>query len=163
METAMQNDCWFDITGKEAKPDDFELLYERETAAMFQEVDALDKHVRDILIEKKVQVDHFEVQLLLREAFLNAVAHGSKSNPQKKIRCKLFYNKESIAIEVDDMGAGFDWKTKIAQTPVEPDAVSGRGLFIMRECAEAIYFNEKGNRIFLKKNQKKTFEEQLLA
>ena len=61
----------------------------------------------------------FEIELALREALANAIVHGCKADPAKKIECTVTGDKNrGILIVVRDPGPGFD----IASFPLPPKA-----------------------------------------
>src|SRR6202166_676208 len=54
----------------------------------------------------------FEIEMALREALANAVLHGCKADPAKKIECSVSGDREQgIMIVVRDPGKGFDPKS----------------------------------------------------
>lgn len=93
----------------------------------------------------------FPILLVFREALTNAVVHGSARDPGKEVWCELAVKEDNVYITVEDQGPGFDWRAWLEKEKPAPDAVSGRGLAIMREYFDEICYNEKGNKIFLAK------------
>jgi len=93
----------------------------------------------------------FSVLLVFREALTNAVLHGSARDLGKKIWCELAVKEDNVWITVEDQGAGFDWRTRLERKKPEPGAVRGRGLAVMKEYFDEIFYNEQGNKIFLVK------------
>src|SRR5580704_16764785 len=54
----------------------------------------------------------FQIEMALREALANAVLHGCKADPAKKIECSVSGDREQgIMIVVRDPGKGFDPKS----------------------------------------------------
>ena len=49
-----------------------------------------------------------ELRLALEEALTNAVKHGNKLDPDKSVSIRVETFPESVQIEVEDEGAGFD-------------------------------------------------------
>ncbi|MBN2454930.1 MAG: ATP-binding protein [Sedimentisphaerales bacterium] len=66
--------------------------------------------------------DGFAVHLALEEAFANAVKHGNKKDPNKKVTIAYTVNHDSVSIEVTDQGDGFN-PTNV------PDPRHGKHLF----------------------------------
>jgi anti-sigma regulatory factor (Ser/Thr protein kinase) len=97
------------------------------------------------------QEDRFVAELLLREAFTNAVVHGSSADSAKSVRGTVRLKASRLIIHVADEGEGFDWRR--AQT-LKADACdcSGRGLEIFHIYATRVRFNKKGNAITLTKD-----------
>lgn len=92
----------------------------------------------------------FKLIILLREAFSNAVLHGNKFDPSKKIDCAIRLTGDFIEIEITDEGNGFDWAAEMKK-PFNALDDCGRGLVIIKLYADEIRFNEKGNKITLRK------------
>jgi len=92
--------------------------------------------------------DIFAVHLALEEAFINAVKHGNKMDPEKEVKIEYSVGAERVEISMTDEGRGFD-----------PDAVpdprcgenlykaDGRGLLLMRSYMDIVEFNKRGNRV----------------
>src|SRR5210317_1983436 len=51
--------------------------------------------------------DIFAVHLTFEEAFLNAVKHGNKNDPTKKVKIDYCVNSEKVEITITDEGEGF--------------------------------------------------------
>ena len=100
--------------------------------------------------------DMFAIHLTLEEAFLNAVRHGNKMDPTKKVQIDYSVNEDKVEICVTDEGAGF-----------EPDAVAdprfgdglyrpgGRGLLLMNSYMDVVSFNERGNSVYMVRYKEK--------
>ena len=101
--------------------------------------------VKDIQLTRK---DCFAIELLLREALVNAVVHGNQEDPQKMVCCRLEITADEVRIEVTDEGPGFDWQAEKTHRK-NPLAESGRGLAIYDLYATASTFNETGNQVTL--------------
>lgn len=90
-----------------------------------------------------------EVRLALREALNNAVKHGSRLDPKKRIHvtCRLD-PKEGLWVSVRDEGNGFDPNRVPDPTaPENLERFSGRGLFMIRELMDGVEFHDKGREI----------------
>ncbi len=68
------------------------------------------------------QDDAFAVHLALEEAFANAVKHGNKMDPDKKVTVSYSVTQDRVEIKVTDEGEGFN-------PGVVPDPRHGRNLF----------------------------------
>ena len=94
------------------------------------------------------QEDIFAIHLALEEAFLNAVKHGNKMNPDKEIKVDYTVGLDKVEVSMTDEGNGFD-------SDAVPDPrygenlykTKGRGLFLIRSYMDVVEFNEQGNRI----------------
>lgn len=95
--------------------------------------------------------------MALREALANAIKHGNKLNPEKRVHLHiLFQPGDGLRITVEDEGEGFD-ATQLAD-PTDPQNLlrsSGRGVFYMRHFMDSIAFSPSehgGTRIELVKS-----------
>ena len=89
--------------------------------------------------------------VIVTEAVNNAMIHGNKRNPEKKVVVTCFVHTKDLVIKVKDEGKGFD--PSVVPDPVHEDNLmreSGRGVFLMRQLAEDVHYNEKGNEVTLK-------------
>lgn len=101
--------------------------------------------------------DIFGVHMALEEAIINAIKHGNKRDPEKKVRVEVNSTIEYFFLRVTDEGQGFD-----------PDAVpdctadenlelgSGRGLLLMRHYMDEVNFNSRGNELEIRKRREVT-------
>jgi len=82
------------------------------------------------------------VHLVLDEALINAVTHGSQSDPAKSIRVRAFSSAEKWSVLVEDQGNGF--REEDLPDPLAPEnlhAESGRGILLIRKMmSEATYY-----------------------
>ncbi|MEA1966639.1 MAG: ATP-binding protein [Thermodesulfobacteriota bacterium] len=94
----------------------------------------------------------FAIHLVLREGLTNAVKHGNKGDPAKVIKYLIkIDSQETIHMEIEDQGKGFDWRKIEEKSPDDTDE-HGRGLMIMKQYFSSYQYNEKGNRLILKKD-----------
>lgn len=92
----------------------------------------------------------FDVKLLLREALLNAVLHGSRSDPSRVIALEVRTAEGRLTLTVTDQGPGFDWRAGLTNL-APPEATSGRGLTILTLYADDVRYNAAGNQVTLTK------------
>lgn len=90
----------------------------------------------------------FPAELLLREALANALEHGCRNDPAKRIFCALRAQRGCLLIVVRDDGEGFDWRTAALRRSII-EKPGGRGLEIFRKYASRVRFNAKGNAVAL--------------
>ena len=116
-----------------------------EAASSFLEKYGLKEHV-------------FPVCLVLREGLSNAVRHAHKSDPGKIIKFGLRITERELIMEIEDEGCGFDWRDRMQLIEGEvPDPVleHGRGMKIMDQYFCNVSYNDKGNKLILKKRLEK--------
>lgn len=93
----------------------------------------------------------FAVELLAREAFLNAVLHGCGGDPGRLVLAELRVLDDRLTLRVEDDGPGFDWRKALAAAPAMPDTEHGRGLFILKSYADELAFSSLGNALCITK------------
>ena len=94
--------------------------------------------------------DIFAVHLAFEEAFYNAIKHGNKMNPDKKVQIDCEIGSEKIDLSMSDAGSGFDPDTV-------PDCrkgenlykTEGRGILLMRSYMDVVEFNPQGNAVHM--------------
>jgi serine/threonine-protein kinase RsbW len=75
------------------------------------------------------------------EAVINAMVHGNKNDPSKKITVDLDYANNRVTISVKDEGSGFD--PRKLPNPLLPENLlkpSGRGILIMKSLMDSVNF-----------------------
>uniref|UniRef100_I2PWT1 Anti-anti-sigma regulatory factor (Antagonist of anti-sigma factor) n=1 Tax=Desulfovibrio sp. U5L TaxID=596152 RepID=I2PWT1_9BACT len=92
----------------------------------------------------------FDVKLLLREALLNAVLHGSRCDPMRLVALEVRTAEGRLTLTVTDQGDGFDWRSGLSNL-APPEATSGRGLTILTLYADDVRFSASGNQVTLTK------------
>lgn len=93
------------------------------------------------------------VELALREALANAVLHGNRQDPRKKIRiCCACQADRGILIVVKDEGEGFD-PAKVPSPLVGENIYSehGRGIYLINMLMDEIRFERGGTEIHMRK------------
>ena len=92
------------------------------------------------------QDDVFAVHLALEEAFLNAVKHGNKMDPNRKVTIDYLVDDEKVEIKMLDEGQGFNPgrvpDPRVGNNLFRPE---GRGLLLIRAYMHVAEYNEPGN------------------
>ena len=81
------------------------------------------------------------IGMSVREAVTNAIQHGNKLNPGKKVEVCYEMESDCLTVSVRDQGSGFQ-PDKIPN-PLEGDNIlkpSGRGIFYMRAFMDEVDF-----------------------
>lgn len=123
-------------------------------SSTLENIDVICQKTSDFLRSKikGIESELFTINLVIREGLSNAIRHGNKNDPQKKVRFLLVINSStSIQVQIEDQGSGFDWKKQQAQVLPE-DEDHGRGIIIMDTYFTHYTYNEKGNILYLEKD-----------
>lgn len=86
------------------------------------------------------------VLIAVTEAVNNAIIHGNGCKPEIAVQVHVFDEPNNFAFSVEDKGVGFDHEH--LPDPTAPENIekeNGRGIFLMRNLADDVVFNEKGN------------------
>ena len=81
------------------------------------------------------------ISMALREALANAIKHGNRQDPEKRVLVTFGGDDGTLAIEVGDEGAGFS-PEEIADPLAAENQMktSGRGIFYMRTFMDEVAF-----------------------
>jgi serine/threonine-protein kinase RsbW len=95
---------------------------------------------------------YVNLQIAISEALINAIIHGNKENPQKKVFIEITYDENFITVKIKDEGEGFDLN-KIPDPTNQENIFKehGRGLFIMKSLVDKFecYPGEEGTEFSL--------------
>ena len=111
-------------------------------------VDLCVEHIRLFLEERGEQGHLFAISLLAREALNNAMIHGNRLDPAKRVYFRFTARDGGDDLDVEDQGPGFDWRERL-QASSDIDDVRGRGHEIYRNYARAVSYNDRGNALKL--------------
>jgi serine/threonine-protein kinase RsbW len=92
----------------------------------------------------------FRLRVLLAEALTNSILFGAGGNPTRMVQVVAELTDATIRLQVTDDGPGFD--PRDANDPTSFEALNrpiGRGLFLIRNLADQVEFNEQGNTIWM--------------
>jgi serine/threonine-protein kinase RsbW len=107
-----------------------------------------ERFIEDIRVEAKIGDSVYEdIIVAVTEAANNAMMHGNKDNAERNVEicCKLDERSEILSFVVKDEGRGFDFNNIPDPTTTENlERSNGRGVFLMKELAQAIFFFDKG-------------------
>jgi len=127
-------------------------LYTLQLYSKIENITAVENFI-DSLNEKYRFSDELYANVLtcLSEAVNNAIIHGNKENPSKRvyINMETIENKRLI-FTISDEGDGFDYNNIPDPTaPENIENLNGRGVYIIKKLADQCIFNSKGNEVEL--------------
>jgi serine/threonine-protein kinase RsbW len=91
------------------------------------------------------------IMISVTECVSNAILHGNKGNASKNVDLELHFDEQEIKFIVKDEGNGFD--INILEDPTSPEnleKIGGRGIFLMKNLADDVAFEEEGRKTILK-------------
>ena len=90
-----------------------------------------------------------KIELGLHEALVNAVVHGNLSNPNKVVRVRRILTPNWFIWQIQDEGIGIVKNKRQSSLPIDIDANSGRGIYLIHKCFDDVRWSSKGNRLQL--------------
>jgi two-component system, OmpR family, response regulator len=131
-------------------------------------IDAADRtthFLREITTHLSAQAGE-DVSSAFRELLMNAIEHGGKNDPHKRVRTSILHTARAIIVHISDPGTGFslDFLPHAAisnpvDSPirhVEVRAEEGRrpggfGILLTKNLVDELLYNERGNAVLFVK------------
>jgi len=95
----------------------------------------------------------FDLEVMAREAFLNAAMHGCNGEAERLVRATVRVLPQCVVLDVADDGPGFNWEAALAAPPPDPAQESGRGIYILQHYADELHFTPEGNALRIVKRR----------
>lgn len=114
----------------------------------------VERLINEICSSYKVSEDFYgNILVAVTEAVNNAIQHGNKLDPGKKVDVEFKAADKVITFSVHDQGNGFDYNTLPDPTnPENLEKPSRRGVFLMRHLADKVEFTDSGRTVLLNFN-----------
>jgi serine/threonine-protein kinase RsbW len=118
------------------------------------DISKLEKILESYHLEKSIgEEKYINFLIASSEAMLNAVVHGNKENPEKKVFIRIEDSENLFILSIKDEGEGFDIN-KIPD-PTENSNIykeNGRGVFIIKSLVDEFICNttKEGTEVILK-------------
>jgi len=116
-----------------------------------ESIHIVEKLIDAICSTYKVNEDHYgNILVAITEALNNAIHHGNKSHPDKKVHVTFKSDPKKMTFSIRDEGKGFDFNHLPDPTdPKNLEKPTGRGVFLMHRLADKVEFSEKGRCVAL--------------
>ncbi len=128
----------------------FEVTFSANIQAVSPVIDRIMNQVKEMSCAAGKE---FEIEMALREALVNAVVHGCKSDPDKIVQCCVACdNDRGLLIVVRDPGPGFD--PRALPNPLVGRnifASHGRGIYLINQLMDEVSFKRGGAEIHMRK------------
>jgi serine/threonine-protein kinase RsbW len=114
----------------------------------------LDELLVQLRAERWGSRDVFGVHLAIEEALVNAIRHGNREDPRKRVEVHCRLARDRVKVEIADEGPGFE----PARVPDPTDACHlalpmGRGLHLMRSFMSRVTYEDHGRKVILEKDR----------
>jgi serine/threonine-protein kinase RsbW len=126
-------------------------LYTLQLPSKEESITKLEDLIESLSDTYNISEDTFaNMMTCLNEALINAIKHGNKMDPDKKVIINADVDNKRIVWTVTDEGTGFDYVHLADPTaPENLENLTGRGVFIMKHLADQCIFNTLGNEVEL--------------
>lgn len=117
-----------------------------EFASKGENITKIERLIDELCEKYHIQEEHYgNILIALTEAVNNAIYHGNKQDPEKKVVLKYAADEDNFRFVIEDEGPGFDFEN--VPDPTAPENIekpNGRGVFLMRHLSDNIEFSEEG-------------------
>ena len=127
------------------------------TKTIINNDDHLLKEVSNNLVralkEKNIDEDIvFDVHVAFEEALRNAMIHGNKLDPAKKVTVEIELGEKSVTICVEDEGFGFD-PGALPDPTLDENLLKegGRGVYLIKHLMDEVKYESGGKKIIMVK------------
>ena len=109
----------------------------------FENIELVQVVVEESLGRTELDEDsRYWIGIAVREALANAIKHGNRQDPRKRVAVGFRVEEDVVTISVADEGEGFDPGS--VGNPLEPDNLlrpDGRGIFYMNRFMDEIFYD----------------------
>jgi serine/threonine-protein kinase RsbW len=83
-----------------------------------------------------------QISISVLEAGTNAIQHGNRIDPAKKVDMSFLLHPDRLEVIVHDLGKGFDIEKLLTDitSPEHLLDLRGRGIYMMRSCMDSVDF-----------------------
>ena len=119
-------------------------------SSTLENIDRADRLTHQFLEENGAEHHSFATRLGLREGLTNAVIHAHGMDPEKIVKYEIRRDGQTLVVEIEDEGEGFDW---MGASGIQPDITDehGRGMSIMTHYFSEFRYNASGTKLTLVK------------
>ena len=111
----------------------------------------VERMIEDVCDVFNISKDYYgNILVAITEAVTNAIYHGNEANPNKNIDIFFKSFPDHVSFIVKDEGPGFNYN--VLPDPTNPENIAkenGRGVFLMRNLADKVSFEDNGSRVIL--------------
>ncbi len=128
------------------------IVQQIELSSKLESLSLIENFIDEVCDQYNIGEDYYgNILIALTEAVNNAITHGNKLNPEKKVNLHMETTTKHVEFTIRDEGPGFDYDNVPDPTlPENLEKLSGRGVFLMKSLADDVVFEEKGTIIKLR-------------
>lgn len=126
--------------------------------SLYENIELVERVLNEMCHSEQVAEETcYWVGMAVREALANAIKHGNKLNPDKRVFVEVRLDPQQVLeVVIEDEGDGFN--PEAVADPTDPSNLlrsSGRGVFYMRQFMDEVHFSpaeQGGTRLRLRKS-----------
>ena len=112
-----------------------------------ESIDEVENLLAQVKEEYSITDENYNhLWIVLNEAVTNAIKHGNKYHPLKKVRLSVTTKDDRyLCFVVKDEGEGFDFTN--VPDPTTPERIAepnGRGVFLINKLADTVEYSDNG-------------------
>ena len=120
-------------------------------ASRAENIILVERMIEDVCDLFNISEDYYgNILVAITEAVNNAIYHGNQANPKKNIDIFFKSFPDHVTFTVKDEGQGFNYTN--LPDPTNPENIekpNGRGVFLMRNLADCVSFEDNGSKVVL--------------
>ena len=117
-----------------------------EFASQGENITVVERLIDELCEKNRVAEEHYgNILIALTEAVNNAIYHGNKQDPSKKVIVRYTASQDEFFFHIEDDGPGFDYDN--IPDPTSPENLekpNGRGVFLMKQLSDHLEFLDDG-------------------
>lgn len=117
-----------------------------------ENITIVERLIDELCEKNNIREEHYgNILIALTEAVNNAIYHGNKQDPEKKVKVQYQADEDTFYFRIEDEGPGFDFDN--IPDPTSPENLekpNGRGVFLMRHLSDHMEFSEDGRIVELR-------------
>lgn len=115
------------------------------------------KQVLQGLSDRGWDSELFGIEMALEEAISNAIRHGNKLSPDKRVHAKCRISDSMFWAQISDEGSGFDpGEVPDCTRDERLQAPGGRGLALICHYMNKVQYNQIGNRLTMQMHREES-------
>lgn len=112
--------------------------------SLYENIELVERVLSEMCHSEQIAEEtSYWVGMAVREALANAIKHGNKLNPEKRVFVEVRLDPQQVLeVVVEDEGDGFN--PEAVADPTDPSNIlrsSGRGVFYMRQFMDEVHFS----------------------
>ena len=124
-------------------------MHKLEINSDISNISQVEQLIDTVCEDLKLDEDNYgNILIAVTEAVNNAIIHGNKSIPEKKVKVEVDKITKEVVFSVYDEGGGFDFSDLPDPTaPENLEKPDGRGIFLMKNLSDKVEFFDEGRKV----------------